>query len=325
MEPESRMSHDSLAHALRGRSVAVYGGTGLIGGTLTARLAALRAAWRDSSPVYAVSRRPLEPAVAGVMHVRASVLEDAEMAATPRADLAVFVAGATSNYLVDPLRTVRVATEGFDRFLRHTAGAARRLLVGSARLYGPRSDASPLREEDACHLRSPDRRNVYDGAKLIAEALALHTSTTDQPVMMTRLGNVYGPALGRAPATAFTAFVAEAQRSGRIVVSGPPGSLRNHVHVRDAADGLIRVLALGRSGEAYNIGSRDHVTNEEFARKIAAAAPFPVEVELANPGASADHMVISIEKAEHDVGFVPACPLEEHLPLAVRAALEHCP
>ena len=310
----------TLEAALRGRSVAVYGGTGLIGGTLVARLASLRAAARDDAPVYAVARHA--QASEGVMFVRASVLDEQEMAAVPHVDLAVYVAGATSNYLDDPLGTVRVATEGLERFLRHTASSARRLLVGSARIYGPRTDKTPLVEDEACRLRSPDRRNVYDGAKLISEALALHASTAARPVALARLGNVYGPAPGRAPATSFTMFVAQA-RAGRVVVSGPPGSLRNHLHVADAADGLLRVLALGRGGEAYNVGSRDHVSNEDFARRIAAAAPFEVAVELAAPDAPADHIVISIAKAEREVGYAPAFRLDEHLPSAVRWELEH--
>ena len=315
---------DALAEALGGRSVAVYGGTGLIGGALSARLAALRAAAGDDAPVYAIARGARAArAVPGVTFVPASVLDEAEMAAVPRAELAVFVAGATSNYLEDPLGTARVATEGLDRFLRHTASAARRLLVGSARIYGPRSEASPLDEDEPCRLRSPDRRNVYDGAKLVSEALALHASTAARPVVLARLGNVYGPAPGRAPATAFTTFVAQARRARRIVVTGPPGSLRNHLHVADAADGLLRVLALGRAGEAYNVGSRDHVSNEAFARRIAAAAPFDVAVELAAPGAPADHMVISIAKAAREVGYAPAFRLDEHLASAVRWELEH--
>lgn len=315
------MSDAVLVEALAGSSIAVYGGTGLVGGALVTRLAELH----PPGAIYAIARRAPAREVAGVTYVRASVLEEGEMAAVPRADLAVFIAGATSDYLDDPVGAVRVATLGFERFLRHTAGAARRLLVGSARIYGPRADPTPLREEDECRLRSPDPRNVYDGGKLIAEALARLASTSDRPVVLARLGNVYGPSSGRVAATAFTAFVAAARSSRRIVVSGPPGSLRNHVHARDVADGLVRTLLFGRPGEAYNLGSRDHLTNEAFARKIAAAVPYPVAVEIARPDAPADHMVISIDKAVRGVGFAPASRIEEHLPLAVRWELEHRP
>ena len=316
------MSEPALVDTFAGRSVAVYGGTGLVGGALAARLAELCSPGQGG-PVYAIARRAPARAVAGVTYVRASVLDEEEMAAVPRADLAVFVAGATGDYLDNPRCTVEVAALGFQRFLRHTAGATRRLLVGSARVYGPRADATPLREGDECRLRSPDPRNVYDGAKLVAEALARLASTSDRPVVVARLGNVYGPSLGRPPATAFTAFVAAALRSRRVVVSGPPGSLRNHVDARDVAEGLVRALLLGRPGEAYNVGSRDHLTNEDFARRIAAAMPYPVAVEIARPDAPADHMVISIDKAVAELGFTPALRIDEHLPLAVRWELEH--
>jgi nucleoside-diphosphate-sugar epimerase len=98
--------------------------------------------------------------------------------------------------------------------------------------------------------------------------------------------------------------------------------LRNHVHAGDAAEGLARALLLGRPGQVYNVGSRDHLTNVDFARRIAAAAPYPVEVALARPDAPADHMVISIEKAARELGFAPSFRIDEHLPLAVRVELE---
>jgi nucleoside-diphosphate-sugar epimerase len=171
-------------------------------------------------------------------------------------------------------------------------------------------------------LGSPDSRNVYDGAKLISEALAAHASTAARPVVVARLGNVYGSVAGRPAATAFTTFVAQARRGRRIIVSGPPDSTRNHVHPSDAADGLLRALLFGRPGEAYNIGSHDHLTNENFARRVAEAAPFPVSVELANAGARPDHMIISIEKAQRELGFSPARHIVEGLPSAVRKELE---
>jgi UDP-glucuronate decarboxylase len=93
------------------------------------------------------------------------------------------------------------------------------------------------------------------------------------------------------------------------------------VHAEDAVLGLARVLVLGRPGEAYNIGSMDHVTSEELARRIAAAAPFEVTVELAAPRAPPDHMVLSIAKAGEQVGYAPARRLDEHLPPAVHLEL----
>src|SRR5204863_4002882 len=129
----------------------------------------------DDAPTYSVSRSlpPTERRLDGVTYLAASALDAAALAKLPAADLAVYVAGATSNYLDNPLLTVRLATEGLDHFLRRFAAAQRRLAVGSARIYGPRREATPLTEDDPCIAPSPSLRNIYDGAKLVAEALAL--------------------------------------------------------------------------------------------------------------------------------------------------------
>jgi dTDP-glucose 4,6-dehydratase len=311
----------TLAAALAGRSIAVVGGSGLIGTNLLRAIRALRA---DATPVWCVSRTlpPLDRRVEGVDYLAASALDAGGLAGLPAADLAVYVAGATSNYLDDPLLTVRLSTEGLSNVLRHFAGAARRLVVGSSRIYGPRSDGAPLTERDPCIAPSPSARNVYDGAKLVAEALALGASSDAHPVVSTRLGNVYGPHASPATATAFTDLLRQARHGRRIVLKGPPASLRNHLHAADAADGILRALAFGRGGESYNLGSDDHLTNVEFARAIAGSLPFAVEVEASNP-APPDHLVLSSDKARRELSYSPTHRAAEHIPETVRWELEH--
>jgi nucleoside-diphosphate-sugar epimerase len=143
-------------------------------------------------------------------------------------------------------------------------------------------------------------------------------------VVLARLGNVYGPYSHPSTQTAFTDLVAQARAARRIRLAGPPGSLRNHVHAADAADGLLRALCLGAHGQCYNIGSEDHLSNLELARAVAAACPFPVDVEATNP-APPDHMVLSIARARGELFYSPRHPACDHLGASVRWLLEQSP
>lgn len=308
--------------SLKGLRLAVIGGTGLIGHNLLRAIAAVRRVESDAAATYAVARHRPDDTVTGVHYIAASALDAEPYRELVDIDLAVYVAGATSNYLADPMTTIRLGTEGVHRFLAHFSLARRRVIVGSARIYGPRTTRELLAETDICTIRSPDPRNIYDGAKLVSEALALGMSTAEHPVSIVRLGNVYGPYSARSTKTAFTDMVQQAATTRRIVLTGPPDSVRNHIHGSDAADGVLRALLFGRGGEAYNIGSADHLSNLELARAIATAMPYDVRVDTAST-ATADHMVLAIDKARSELGFSPRHPAREHLPPSVTWLLEN--
>lgn len=313
----------SLEAELRGRAVAVYGGTGLIGTALVRLIRQLRLAAGDGgtqdivigrSPVSRNSRWD------GVQYLNGSVLDKEFVAHVPRTPLAVYLAGSTSNYLDDASTTIRLSTESFANVLArdHEAGV---VFISSGRIYGPRHDEQPLDESSPTVLLSPDSRNIYDASKLIAESLAAMHARAGGRVVIVRPGNVYGPAGTSSATNAWSQMVADAGFRGRIVLHGSTGSLRNWVHCDDVAAGITAALCRGHSGEAYNIGSSEHVTSRRFAEAIAECVNEHVTVEIGDPLRQADHMVLSIAKAERALGYRPVRTLREALPTAVRAEL----
>jgi UDP-glucuronate decarboxylase len=279
---------------------------------------ALRAAEDDVVADISVAKRPPKSRLDGVVYVNGSVLDPSFFAALPAAPLAVYLSGPTSAYLSDPVTTVRLATEGLDRALTHTERSEGFVFVSSARIYGPRLDQTALHESDLASIRSPDPRNVYDGSKLVGEALCL-LAATRRHVVIVRPGNVYGPDTGCGTATAISDMARQAVRDGRIVVKGSPLSTRNHVHAEDVAEGIVRALLLGRAGDAFNLGSEEHVSSVEMAKRVARALPVEVPIETENPDIRADHMTLSIEKAIEQLGYRPRRGLDDSLPAAVRS------
>lgn len=293
--------------------LALFGGTGLIG-------RAVARAWLASGdgPCLALARKLPAPSerLPGVEYVAADVLEDDGLAVAAEMATAVYVAGPTSNYLDEPLRGVALATEGVAHFLAATSRATHRVLVGSARVYGARPSPEPLTEATPALLRSPDTRNLYDGAKLVAEALARHASSPAHPVAVARLGNVYGPS-ARVTATALSDFVQQARRNRRIELRGSGASTRNWIHVADAAAGILATARAGRDGEAYNVGGDDHVSTRALAERVALVCGGAEVVEAA-PEAPADHLVLSLDKARRELGWAPSRRLFDELDDIIR-------
>lgn len=307
---------DALRAALSGRLIALYGGTGILGRGLVARI---RELVDESTTILSISRTPPEKTIVGTVHHAASVLDRDALMRVPRPDIAIYIAGPTSNYATDPVATIELGTTGFSNFLEHTAGAKRRVLVSSARVYGPRSEPTMLTENAPHVLPSLDVRNIYDATKLVAETLAC-TVGDSSPISIARLTNVYGGAIRSA--SAFLDYVEQATRTKRIEVRGSPTTVRNHVHIADACEGIMRTLAFGANATAYNIGGVEHVTNGEFATAVAACFPSEVEVTYASPNKPPEYMMVSIDKARTSLGYVPRHILSTSLAGEVAKARE---
>jgi UDP-glucose 4-epimerase len=160
----------------------------------------------------------------------------------------------------------------------------RRLVVASSggTVYGP-ADRLPIIEEDRTAPISP-----YGITKLTIERYALMFHRLAKlPVSIVRPANAYG--LGQKPFTG-QGFIATAMgrvlRREPVTIFGRNGTLRDYVHVRDIASGIICVLDNGCAGEIYNIGSgvgrsnRDVVTAiEPFAKRLG----LNIEIECMEP------------------------------------------
>jgi UDP-glucuronate decarboxylase len=318
------MTEESLS--LSRRSLTIVGSTGLVGNNLLRGVMSLRRRESDFAPTYAVARYlpRSNDQVEDIRYIATSILDAAAVESLPHTDLAIYVAGATSNYLEQPGLTIKLGSEGVERFLTHYRSAQRCLLVGSARVYGARTTLDPLDEQTLCTMRSPDTRNIYDGVKLISEALGMCGSTSERQVVLARLANVYGPYSRASTKTAFIDLFTQSLTGRRIYLSGPPESVRNHVYAVDAANGLLRALLFGKGAETYNIGSEDHLTNLELAHSIAAAFPYPVAVH-AESSATPDHMVLSIAKARRELNYFPTHSASDYIPATVKWLLEHPP
>ena len=136
------------------------------------------------------------------------------------------------------------------------------LQVSTDEVYGSISSGS-WNESFPLQPNSP-----YSASKASAELITLaHWRTHEVDVRITRCCNNYGPFQHQEK------FIPTCIRSllsnEKIPIYGLGNQIREWIHVEDHCIGIGLVIARGKAGETYNIGSGQEVANLELAQTIA--------------------------------------------------------
>jgi dTDP-glucose 4,6-dehydratase len=141
--------------------------------------------------------------------------------------------------------------------------AGRFLFVSTDEVYGSlQLDSLPSRETDLLLPRSP-----YSASKAAAEHLVRayhHTFGLD--TIVTRGSNTYGPR--QYPEKIIPLFCNRLIRGLKVPLYGQGTNVRDWMHVQDHARGIIHLLLNGSSGETYNLGGGNQLSNIRLTRKI---------------------------------------------------------
>lgn len=111
----------------------------------------------------------------------------------------------------------------------------------------------------------------YGITKLAIEKYAfMYHAVHGLPVLCVRPGNAYGPGQKPFLGQGLVATVAASILTGREILSyGSEKVVRDYLHVRDMAAGIVAALERGRAGECYNIGSGIGRTTAEVIETVA--------------------------------------------------------
>lgn len=257
----------------------VIGGAGFIGRHLCSALAATG---RD---VLAIGRSPGPDApVQGIQYLACDVNDRAALRRVLAdcdevTDLAYATVPKTS--FIDPffdLQSNLPRVVGLMEELKDCTHLRRFVVVSSGGTVYGSVDRLPIPEETPTAPISP-----YGITKLAIERYAMmYHYLHGVPAIVVRPANAYGR--GQLPFRG-QGFVATAMGSilqeKDVVVYGEQGTVRDYVHVRDLAAGIIAALDHGIEGETYNIGSgvgRSNLDVLDMIRPLAEAADLPVRV-----------------------------------------------
>ena len=288
----------------KAKRVLVTGGTGLIGRPLVEMLLAAGA------EVSVVSLDDPSRAPAGATFTQADLRHfDACMAACESVDVVFHLAGVKGSPAMAARRpaSFMVPTITFSFNMMEAArrsGVDRYLFTSSIGVYQP---AEVLREDDVWRTTPSPHDRFAGWAKRICElqAEAYRIEYDWNRVCIVRPANVYGPYdnFDADNAMVVPSLIRRAMSGENpLVVWGDGTNVRDFIHARDVARGMMLVMEQGHP-DPVNLGSGTGTTIREVAEIVAAAVPGGVDLawDPSKPGGD-QRRVMDVRRAA-SLGF----------------------
>lgn len=173
----------------------------------------------------------------------------------------------------DPLKMFDTVLDGTRKVLQFCAsGSPRRILfMSSGAVYGQQPwDMEKVSESWMGGPNCCDVRNTYAEAKRAAEMLcAIYAKQFQLGVVDARIFALLGPHLSLDIHFAAGNFIRDAINGRPIIVNGNGMPCRSYLYASDLCVWLWNLLAFGRIGQPYNIGSEESVSIKDLARRVA--------------------------------------------------------
>jgi dTDP-glucose 4,6-dehydratase len=220
--------------------------------------------------------------------------------------------------VLDPARFFRTNVLGTQTLLEaaRRAGVARFHHVSTCEVYGD----LPLDGDEAFTEESPYRpRTPYNASKAGADhAVRAYHETFGLPVTITVCSNNYG--LYQFPEKVIPLFATNALDDRPLPLYASTQNRREWLHVGDHCRAIERVLAAGREGETYNVGSGVEASVEQVADLVLDALGKPATLKTIvpdRPGHDRRYLLDS-GKLRRELGWTPTVPFREGLEETVR-------
>jgi dTDP-glucose 4,6-dehydratase len=284
--------------------------------------------WLDAHPTdelvafdlltYAGNQANLQDVEDSILFVHGDIA-DAELVervlAEQAIDVVVNFAADSHNSLavVDPTRFFQTNVIGTQTLLEAARRAEVRRFhhISTCEVYGD----LPLDSEEAFTEESPYRpRTPYNASKAGADhAVRAYFETYGLPVTITNCSNNYGPY--QFPEKVIPLFVTRALDDEPLPLYASTEHRREWLHVDDHCTAIERVLADGRAGETYNIGSGFEASIEELADRVLALLDKPSALKTIVPDRPGHdrRYVLDWSKLERELGWRPQRDFEKGL------------
>lgn len=225
----------------------------------------------------------------------------------------------------NPTLTVDVNIKGCINLLeaiRQVDKKPRVLLIGSGEEYGYiKKDECPIIEDNVIRPG-----NIYAATKSCQNMLGkIYSDAYNLDIMMVRAFNHIGP--NQTPMFVVADFckqVADIEKGIQepVINVGNLSAKRDFTDVRDVVKAYAKLVAGGKRGETYNVGTGHAVAIEDILKAIIAMSDKKIEVKVDQAKLRPVDVPIiepDISKIKKEVGWLPVIPLEQTL----KETLEH--
>jgi nucleoside-diphosphate-sugar epimerase len=225
----------------------------------------------------------------------------------------------------DPLLMADTIVKGTRRVLDFAAEhhVERALFVSSGAVYGKQPpDVTHVPETQMTGPDPLDPRSAYAEAKRLAEFLCSIVGRQQHiEIPVARCYAFVGPFFPLDQHFAVGNFIRDGLRRGPIVIAGDGTPFRSYLYAADLVIWLWTILAKGRGGVAYNVGSDQAITIRDLAAQVAGLIDPRIEIRInGRPDATAppERYVPSIDRAKQELGLRVWNDLDSSLAKTIR-------
>ena len=189
--------------------------------------------------------------------------------------------------------------------MSHLSVSRKLVYLSSTRVYGFSENKNTLFTEDTLfssdHL---DLNYIYDGTKKLCESIISNNERMKHKYGIVRLSNVYGNFTNLNDATLIKKIVrcAKEKTKNKLVINQSSKSEKDYIHIKDAIDGIIRVMVYIGKERVFNIARGESYPQEDLAKGT--------DLSLVFNNIDPIYSHISIERAKKELGFAPVIPFD---------------
>lgn len=271
--------HFALGGSLNGKTVAVTGATGLLGGCMVHCLLALNQRQDLHVRIICVVRN-VEKAKGMFGEERDEILyhvhdfgKQGPLQLTEHVDYLVHLASPTASqyFMSNPVETMQVGLEGMRQVLEYGKEnrPASLVYVSSLEVYGTvYEDAEPLTETMQGYLDPMQTRSCYPMVKRAAECMChAYASEYGVPVKTARLAQTFGAGVAKDDNRVFAQFARNIIQHHDMLLHTTGELSRCYCYTTDAVEAILYILLEGNDGEAYNVANEEtYISIIEMAR-----------------------------------------------------------
>lgn len=314
---------------LEGKNIFITGGKGFMGSYIIDALSQFNKTSKNPCKITTFDRTPVTKDsrlshLLGNPNIIFSTGDAGKYFEVPSNTNVIIHAASKSNptsFLKNPLETVDANVYGIRKLLEYAKEnpVDNFIFFSSAEVYGnPIDEFIPTPETYTGNIDTLSPFACYSESKRFSETLcSIFFREHKVPVKLLRILLSYGPGM-RNDGKVVSDFYVSAKEKNEICLRDNGETKRSLCYIKDAIDGIFRVMFYGNSGEAYNIANdKENISIKDLAYKIAKIVGdnSVVKPNLSVPvrkmyGNQTRHLDISKIRA---LGFEPKVSLEEGL------------
>jgi UDP-glucose 4-epimerase len=219
-----------------------------------------------------------------------------------------------------PVETLDINVKGTEAVLRLANRFKKKVLIAStSEVYGRHLNGKVSEDDSRVMGSVKKRRWAYACSKTLDEFLTLaYHDEKKLPVVISRLFNTVGPRQTGQYGMVLPNFVQSALLGKSIAVYGDGTQSRSFIHVRDAVEAIIALMAKPQAdGDVFNVGNDHEITINDLAQKVKDMTGSDSNIEHVpyekayGPGfEDMERRCPNIEKINNLIGFKPEYDLE---------------